>query len=345
MFMHTRADPKYGILLQIGSVKGMTQDQLHYASQASSGVYFVDPETKEDICKAEISSDNFRSYSEEFKVDIRESDSKKLRSVLKRNKAGFYRANLEFDLKHSYFETLQRSVTSVPISAISKIMLKQSDDTHMEYVKEISGQCEHKQLEVDDVGQLHALKAVVEQSSHLPIVISGPFGSGKTRVIARAVYEIVNDSLRSRKPAKILVCAHHYNTTKTYVETYFRTAFKTRREVKVIRIGARREVKVIRIGHQSDEKSQSNILTYSVSDFNQYVHRGEYDQSECVVVVATYMSSINISEALNKQTSRQFTHVFLDEAAQPREPEAIAALCATNSSTKLVIAGDSKQVC
>ncbi len=310
----------------------MTQDQLHYASQASSGVYFVNPETKEDICKAEISSYNFSSCSDDFKFEIHRTDSQKLQSVLKANKTGFYRTTFEFELKHSYFETLQRSVTSVPVSAISKIMLKQSG-IHMECLKpKIRGKCKYDILEVDEAGQLRALKAIVEQPSNLPIVISGPFGSGKTRVIARAVYEIVNESLQNNTPVKILVCAHHYNTTITYVETYFRHAFAKHRRIKVIRIGRMSDV------------SRSNVSTFSKYDFNQYVLRGEYDQTDCVVVVATYMTSINISESLNRRASCQFTHVFLDEAAQPREPEAIASLCATNSSTKLVVAGDSKQV-
>ena len=40
-----------------------------------------------------------------------------------------------------------------------------------------------------------------------------------------------------------------------------------------------------------------------------------------------------------------FSHIFLDEAAQMREAEAVAPLCMANSDTKIVIAGDKQQVC
>ena len=318
--------------VQVGIIKGMSQDQLHYAAQASSGVYFVDPETKQDICKAEISSTNFSNLGDEFEVELSLNDYRKLKSILNGRKS--YRVMVQFDLKHSYFETLHRAVTSIPISAIYKIMLEQSSD-ELERIKTISHECPHERLSVDETDQLHALRAIMQQPSHKPIVISGPFGSGKTRVIARAVYETVNETLKSKNRARILVCAHHFKTLDTYFTDYFTEAFRNNRSVKVIKIGRQ----------PTEFRSMSlNILTLTAFDFIQEVKHGDYDKYQCVIVVATYMSSITINECLNERVSRQFTHVFLDEAAQPREPEAIAALCATNSSTKVVVAGDSKQV-
>ena len=40
-----------------------------------------------------------------------------------------------------------------------------------------------------------------------------------------------------------------------------------------------------------------------------------------------------------------FSHIFIDEAAQAREPETIAAFSRAGHMTKIAIAGDHKQVC
>ncbi len=63
----------------------------------------------------------------------------------------------------------------------------------------------------------------------------------------------------------------------------------------------------------------------------------------CIIVITTYITSLNVSEILGSFDC-VFTHILLDEAAQIREPEAISSLCAAGTSTKIVIAGDSKQV-
>lgn len=314
----------------------MTQDELHYAAQASSGVYFVDSKTNHDICKCDISMNNFQSFEQDFEVEICTNDSRKLsRSLEKEN--GEYIACLTFDLKHSYFETLLRAVSNLPASALSKILLQQKHNEQEEAIT-LQSDCSVKKLNIDEDNQLEALHGIMQLPSTLPIVISGPFGSGKTRVVARAVYETIQKSFKRNKKTRILVCAHHSDTIKTYAEEYLIPAFEA--EIK------QRKIVIIRIGrHQFVPFRSRSVLVRTMShfEFREYVTNGSYNQPDCVVVIATYMSSINIGQTLlNRQ--HHFTHVFLDEAAQTREPEAIGSLSATNADTKIVVAGDSKQV-
>lgn len=318
----------------------MTQDQLHYAAQASSGVFFVDSRTNQDICESDISMKNYQSFESDFEVEMHASDSQNLRrSFDQRGKSNGreYVATIQFDLKHSYFETLLRAVSNLSVSGLSKILLQDKSEKPEEAIN-IKSTCLFKQLDIDESYQLVALHGIMRLPSTLPIVISGPFGSGKTRVIARAVYETIQKSFKDNKKTRILVCAHHSDTNKTYAEHYFMPAFKTQLEegkIAIIRIDRSRFV--------SNMTKNMFVRTMSTFDFRRYVSSGSYNHPQCVVVIATYMSSINIGESLVRK-QHHFTHVFLDEAAQTREPEAIGSLSAINADTKLVVAGDSKQV-
>ena len=64
-------------------------------------------------------------------------------------------------------------------------------------------------------------------------------------------------------------------------------------------------------------------------------------QEHCVVIVTTCLTALNASTLIG---SEYFTHILFDEAAQVREPEAVAPLCMANQNTKIVIAGDDCQV-
>ena len=63
-----------------------------------------------------------------------------------------------------------------------------------------------------------------------------------------------------------------------------------------------------------------------------------------VMIIATCSSTINL---LNKRVFSRgyFTHIYIDEGAQMREPEAVAPLGFATEDTVLVIAGDQHQVC
>ena len=60
-----------------------------------------------------------------------------------------------------------------------------------------------------------------------------------------------------------------------------------------------------------------------------------------MVVVTTFLTALSVKMAIH---DKYFTHVLLDEAAQVREPEAVAPLCMANLYTKIVVAGDNQQV-
>ena len=60
-----------------------------------------------------------------------------------------------------------------------------------------------------------------------------------------------------------------------------------------------------------------------------------------MVVVTTFLTALSVNQTVG---SNFFTHILLDEAAQVREPEAVGPLCMANQNTRIVIAGDDRQV-
>ena len=61
-----------------------------------------------------------------------------------------------------------------------------------------------------------------------------------------------------------------------------------------------------------------------------------------VQLIVTTLATSRHLDGIIKQG--HFTHILIDEGAQSREPEAVAPLTLANRDTKIVIAGDHKQV-
>lgn len=316
-------------------VFGMDDNQIQYAVQASEAVFFTDfkNNVKKDICRGLIHRDNFHDVSENFYVSLTEEDFRKIETSYHDLGSGWYEGHMEFEVKHSYFNGLHQAVISIPDSMIRKIT-PIGLTTHLHTsCKRINPISPHTELWLDNSEQCEALEAILTSPANIPVVISGPFGSGKTRILARAAYEIAIEGQRNEgQQIRVLMCAHHLNTIETYLSKYFEKAF-CKTHVKVIRI--------VRKGDQILPYSCRNIINRSIGTFKQEVTSGQHVTDSVLIIVSTYMASLQVAKILNRY---HFTHILLDEAAQVREPEAIAALSLGDASTKVVVAGDSKQV-
>ena len=82
-------------------------------------------------------------------------------------------------------------------------------------------------------------------------------------------------------------------------------------------------------------------LYKTVEVFKKEMERNSHRNRQRYLVVTTCQTAKQITDVL---PSWFFTHIFLDEGAQMREPEAIAPLCMASQNTKIVIAGDKYQV-
>ena len=318
----------------VGYINEMSHDQIQYATQASEAMFIIDREKNEDICRAEILQANFGNVSNKFLIALPFSSIEHFVQTFGITEGESCQVSVQFEVKHSYFDTLHKAVINIPQTMINKLFPTKEDlcKPLETAAHRINSNCQVKALSVDEFGQLKALEVILQSLPNLPIIISGPFGSGKTRVLARATYEFVKDGLHQQHSTRILICAHHYNTVETYVSNYLGPAFQ-----------GRRGIKIIKLMRNDSYGLESNIIYRSVNGFREDVRNGYYVSDRVLVIITTYTTSLQVAYALGSYNFH-FTHILLDEVAQVREPEAIGALCLGTSDTKVVIAGDCKQV-
>ena len=269
-------------------------------------------------------------------VSFSDDEMEKFHSAFELDSKNSCLVDVEFEVKHGFFDTLHKSIINLPHYMILKLIPKLQDFQTISMTR-ISDECKHECLQLNDGCQLAALTTIVSSSSRVPVLVSGPFGCGKTRILARAAYEFVESGLKSHKVTRILICAHHPASIQTYITDYFSNICVSDRNWK-------QKVKVLKIARgksRFDRKSHEYFC--NISTFHRAVFNGQYQNEKCLIIVTTYMTSMQLYYIL-KRPGGFFTHILLDEAAQVREPEAVAPLCLAVYDSKIVVAGDSKQV-
>lgn len=323
----------YENLRNVGYLNGISGHQLTYATQSSEGLVFVDHENERDICRANILSCNFSTTSKKFYISFSNDDVKELKKLLDSGKSGVF--DIEFEVKHGFFNSLHKAIVNLPEHIIPKL-LPRKEAFQQIILSGLKGQCKHECLQLNEECQLTALDTIVSASTCVPILVSGPFGCGKTRILARSAFEFIERSLHSGKTTRILICAHHPASTQVYITKYLHNVFKADKFWKD-------NVKIVRVTRGIFERhSAYNEYFRNLVNFRKEVQQGMYLNERCLVVVTTYMTSLQMLNTF--KNANFFTHVLLDEAAQVREPEAVAPLCLATHDAKIVIAGDKKQV-
>ena len=128
--------------------------------------------------------------------------------------------DVTFVLKYSYFDRLHRALGSLPQAIVSRLMPSDPCDfsnVHVVLNIHFPIPCV-RDIVVLEYSQVKALKSVMScEVSKAPVLIVGSFGTGKTRLLARAAYQILQRDQKS----KILICAHHQHSADTFMANYF----------------------------------------------------------------------------------------------------------------------------
>ena len=227
-----------------------------------------------------------------------------------------FKAFVKFELKHKYFQRLHEAVDRLPQAALSKIFPSEAhfqrsrDNCYVSMPK-----IRHMELDRD---QLQVLNMILSAPCDIPVLVVGPFGTGKTRLLARAALHILTHSTNSR----VLICAHHQASADTFVE-YLGTLLPAGKMVRLIPTAKY---------YSSTHDSYRHL--YKTSHQIRYLKRFR-------LVVTTLGTAPHL---FDRKSENYFTHILLDEGAQAREPEMLSPLCFVNENTKIVIAGDHCQV-
>lgn len=309
------------------------------ALQESDYVRLIYAPDELDMCKVKIAPQNFRNTKPILYLLLSKTDMQKLcgfPSTKVENGIVFQSTKVLFQAKHQYYNSLHEALAQIPDFMIRKILpspdtFKQSTALTFTHSQSISFECETEQLSVDDTDRIRLLQHILECPSDIPIIISGAFGTGKTRLLARATYEFVRNGLSSLSQTRILICTHHTNNADAYMEKYFTPTFQDNDDIQIVRV------------MRQSKKGETKFSNVQYVEFTHLEINDRLVQTKCVVFVATYMTSLKLVNQI-KSKSFYFTHIILDEAAQVCEPEAVAPLCLGNEDTKIIMAGDFKQV-
>ncbi|XP_016910827.1 probable helicase with zinc finger domain [Apis cerana] len=182
-----------------------------------------------------------------------------------------------------------------------------------------------------NVEQKKALAAITapDKISMPPVLLLGPFGTGKTFTIAQALRYLLTKS----SEYKILLCTHSNSAADLYVKEFFDVWYKFE---KIPRL------KPVRIYYKGRAKNTVHpvVQEYSLMKKNgTFRNPTDEDLRDCGLIVTTLATSSCLT-SLNLS----FTHIVIDEAAQALECEVLIPLSLVTPQTRLVLAGDQMQL-
>ena len=310
---------------RFGYITSSDGESLSHAKQASQGVFiilengsFVHGRNVHAVVPG-------KANTNAITFGLKGKDHKQLK------KGGYsFNAEIKFELKHLYFELLHKAIHHLPNEVVQRLnpteeMLSQFKPSQFD---RIFGKPPYSNIELDQEVQMKALYGAFRSSHALPVLIAGPFGTGKTRLLARAAYEILKG-----KKSRVLICVHHQTSADTFVE-YFSEMKKNGWEINVIRVVPHESYIS---GHGRGEKHIIPVKTR----YNLTPHELEKNR----LVITTLSGAPGLFFRLPADKRRGFfSDILIDEGAQTREPETVGPLTLAGRFTRIIIAGDHCQV-
>ena len=248
-----------------------------------------------------------------------------------------FKGQVTFKPEEGYFARLHKAIDNLHEAALRKILPEDkryqmkcaTTSFKVEWPPQLYDEDNEKKRQMElDSEQFNALKKILSSDPGLPLIILGPFGTGKTRLLARSAYNIVcTDKGTCRE--KVLLVAHHQSSADTLAKHFIELGNPYIRVIRVCKVNENRKI---------NGKGVNCIPVNEIPDGGNFLDRYH------VVVTTLGTSSSLLFKVKRHLKVGYFTHILIDEAAQTREPEAIIPLSFAGKETKLVLAGDHCQV-
>ena len=244
-----------------------------------------------------------------------------------------FTAKVEFKFQHFHFDKVHTSLDLLPDNIIQRLNPTMEDLNCYKQgksVKVFPPGHNRDRMVLDKLLQVTALYTILQSPPTLPVLILGPFGTGKTRVLARAAYELL------KKRHRVLICAYQQASVDAFLE-YFG-------EIKTNRARPW-GVNFVRVVPNESMKTKSEVRKKYRRFVKTKAELSQQDLEMNRLVITTFSTSAALHQKLPQDKKRGFfTDILLDEAAQIREPETVIPLCLAGPQTRIVIAGDHCQV-
>uniref|UniRef100_A0A673CGS7 Probable helicase with zinc finger domain n=1 Tax=Sphaeramia orbicularis TaxID=375764 RepID=A0A673CGS7_9TELE len=164
-----------------------------------------------------------------------------------------------------------------------------------------------------------------------PILIIGPYGTGKTFTLAQAVKHILRQD-----HSRVLICTHSNSAADLYIKDYLHPYVEAGNpHARPLRVYFRnRWVKTVHPVVQ-----QYCLISGTQVTFQMPTREDILRHRVVVVTLSTsqYLCQLDLEPGL-------FTHILLDEAAQAMECETIMPFALASKTTRIVLAGDHMQL-
>ena len=321
---------------RFGYIEGMKGDQIVYATQASEAVTlrFISPDNRVRTVEADILLESIHRADNRLYIALNSYNAIKLlecHHISKKEHCKEKAVQFQFEIKHSYFKNLHKAIKGLSSEVIAKLLPEEEDFDQNFQLYRIPFPSYYSYLKLDR-HQLKALQAAVFCKAAAPVLIAGPFGTGKTRLLAVATYYFLEEC---QLPVRVLVCAHHQASADTFMECYFGLMITDPQHPWKVNL-----TRLISEQHHCVKHEYSRWYK-TIEQFEKMRSSKTYHDSQ-VLIITTFLTSLRL---IGKFEPGYFTHILVDEGAQSREPEAVAPLCLANKDTKVIIAGDHCQVC
>ena len=316
-----------------GTIEGMISTQVAYVRQQAASIKLILPTptvtSKQYAPQIEAEFTKLSHEQADDTVAFTIADTRQIEIIeqycpyLSQNTMSLCCA-VQFVLKHHYFASLHKSLDNLQPHVISKLFPRSTDlDFSLKQIGYLP-KPNIRSLDLDSEYQFIALKKLMGCSSNAIFLVTGPFGTGKTRLLATAAYNFLTMIPNSK--ARVLICTCHIQSADAYINDYFGP---------MVDRGLLDGNDLLRLVAKSNpinhvKRNYSWCVKNSVDTYSR-----ELKQKR--LVVTTFINTQQLKGAT-------YTHILIDEGAQGREPEAVAPLGLADKYTKIVVAGDHLQV-
>ena len=223
-----------------------------------------------------------------------------------------------FEINHYYFRRLHQAIQNVSRGIIRKLLPKREQFPCSQSRARLHAIRNISTFTLDREYQTHALKQMLSCKSNAPFLLLGPFGTGKTHLIAAAVVKLLEDSHN-----RVLVCTHqNVGADNVFVNLQKHAPNVCHKALRLV--PSEKQIYFPQSCKTLKQVSPSLLTNYQV-------------------IVTTFLTALSVKE-MSGSDLLLFTHILIDEGAQSREPEALGAVAVATDSTKLIIVGDNQQV-
>ena len=235
---------------RFGYIEGLSQDQIAYGTQASEAVFAVSKASNQEL-KMTILRENYNHCEDKLFIAFSctlELLNRIFSEEVTNEEIQLCNVGIEFEVKHSFFNYLIKSVNNIQTAIIGRIIpsydkFKKISISSANCSSELHS-LERFNISLDDKQTNGLLKIMACDSESPPVLISGAFGTGKTRLLAVAAYCLMKKGAATNTPTRVLICAHHQATLDNLFENYFGPISKGhRKDFEMLRLISKDNVK------------------------------------------------------------------------------------------------------